>query len=274
MKETLSALADKYENEEFLVGDPSWFMHQIEGATNKELLAFIASALSYGSRKQFLPKIMSLTKATQSNGRTLLTAPDGGDFADWLVSGGYDITVPPTPSCFYRLYTCQMFNDFLAALAAMVSEYGSIKGYLKAHMQTKDALEAIALITQWFVEHDSKGIIPKPFDCPTHSGENASPLWGSWKGASSCKRVCMFLRWMVRTDSPVDLGLWADIIDRKTLIIPMDTHVVQEAMRLGLLKSKSTSMTNAIRLSQKLAETFPDDPIRGDFALFGLGVDA
>lgn len=255
MKETLSALADKYENEEFLVGDPSWFMHQVEGATNKELLAFIASALSYGSRKQFLPKIMSLTKATQVKGRTLLTAPDGGDFADWLVSGGYNATVPPTPSCFYRLYTCQMFNAFLAALAAMVSEYGSIKGYLKAHMQTKDALEAIALITQWFREHDSAGVIPKDT-------------------SSSCKRVCMFLRWMVRTDSPVDLGLWADIIDRKTLIIPMDTHVVQEAMRLGLLKSKSTSMTNAIRLSQKLAETFPDDPIRGDFALFGLGVDA
>lgn len=83
----------------------------------------------------------------------------------------------------------------------------------------------------------------------------------------------MFLRWMVRTDSPVDLGIWADIISRQTLIIPMDTHVVQEAIRLGLLTSKTTSMNNAIRLSKSLAEIFPDDPVRGDFALFGLGVD-
>ena len=78
---------------------------------------------------------------------------------------------------------------------------------------------------------------------------------------------------MVRTASPVDLGLWSDIIDRRTLIMPMDTHVVQEAMRLGLLTSRSTSMTNAIRLSERLAQYFPDDPLKGDFALFGLGVD-
>ena len=55
--------------------------------------------------------------------------------------------------------------------------------------------------------------------------------------------------------------------------MPMDTHVVQEAMRLGLLTSRSTSMTNAIRLSERLAQYFPDDPLKGDFALFGLGVD-
>ena len=83
----------------------------------------------------------------------------------------------------------------------------------------------------------------------------------------------MFLRWMVRDNSPVDLGLWNDIIDKRTLIIPMDTHVVQEAMRLGLLKSKSTSMSNAMKLSNRLRDIFPEDPLKGDFALFGLGVD-
>jgi uncharacterized protein (TIGR02757 family) len=83
----------------------------------------------------------------------------------------------------------------------------------------------------------------------------------------------MFLRWMVRTDSPVDLGLWADFIDRRTLVIPLDTHVVQEARRLGLLTSACTSMSVARRLTAKLAEVFPDDPCRGDFALFGYGVD-
>jgi hypothetical protein len=53
----------------------------------------------------------------------------------------------------------------------------------------------------------------------------------------------------------------------------MDTHVLQEAQRLGLLTSKNTSMNTAIRLTDKLRETFPDDPLKGDFALFGLGVD-
>ena len=57
LEEQLRALACKYEKKEFLDGDPSWFMHQVEGDANKELLAFVASALSYGSRAQFLPKI-------------------------------------------------------------------------------------------------------------------------------------------------------------------------------------------------------------------------
>lgn len=243
----LVALADKYEKKEFLVGDPSWFMHQIEGDTDRELLAFIASSLSYGSRKQFLPKIQLLLDH--------INAAAHGSVAQWLCCRHYDDIIPPhSTASFYRLYNNATFNDFLTALAEMVREHGSIKAYLQADMLTCECLEAIKLITRWFASHGSTGVIPKD-------------------ASSSCKRVCMFLRWMVRTGSPVDLGVWADIIDRKSLIIPMDTHVVQESMRLGLLSSKSTSMSNAIRLSNRLAEVFPDDPIKGDFALFGLGVD-
>ena len=83
----------------------------------------------------------------------------------------------------------------------------------------------------------------------------------------------MFLRWMVRKDSPVDLGLWNDIIDQRTLIIPLDTHVIQEANRLGLIKTKSTSMKIACELTEKLRKIFPEDPLKGDFAFFGYGIN-
>ena len=83
----------------------------------------------------------------------------------------------------------------------------------------------------------------------------------------------MFLRWMVRSDSPVDLGLWSKFIDRRTLIIPLDTHVLQQSVRLGLLNSKTATMSTAIRLTKTLAEIFPEDPLKGDFALFGYGVN-
>ena len=83
----------------------------------------------------------------------------------------------------------------------------------------------------------------------------------------------MFLRWMVRKDSPVDLGLWNNIIDQRTLIIPLDTHVIQEANRLGLIKTKSTSMKVACELTEKLRKIFPEDPLKGDFALFGYGIN-
>lgn len=250
--EHLKSLAEKYERKEFLVGDPSWFMHQVKGDTNRELLAFIASAISYGSRKQFLPKIQNILDACN------------GDTYEWIVSGKYKTFLPENDDCFYRLYTNRTFKQFLSALAEMVNEYGSIKNYLIANMnetietaRTHDkieAIEAIRLITEWFANHNSIGVIPKDT-------------------TSSCKRVCMFLRWMVRTDSPVDLGIWSDIIDKTTLIMPMDTHVIQEANKFGLLKGKTTSMSSARKLTDKLKEIFPHDPLKGDFALFGLGVE-
>lgn len=248
----LKSLAEKYERKEFLVGDPSWFMHQVEGDTNRELLAFIASAISYGSRKQFLPKIQNILDACN------------GDTYEWIVSGKYKTFLPENDDCFYRLYTNRTFKQFLSALAEMVKEYGSIKNYLIANMNETietarihdkiEAIEAIRLITEWFANHNSIGVIPKDT-------------------TSSCKRVCMFLRWMVRTDSPVDLGIWSDIIDKTTLIMPMDTHVIQEANKFGLLKGKTTSMSSARKLTDKLKEIFPHDPLKGDFALFGLGVE-
>ena len=78
---------------------------------------------------------------------------------------------------------------------------------------------------------------------------------------------------MVRSNSPVDIGLWADFIDRRTLIMPLDTHVLHQSVHLGLLNSQTATMTSAQRLTAKLAEIFPDDPLKGDFALFGYGVN-
>ena len=88
---------------------------------------------------------------------------------------------------------------------------------------------------------------------------------------SACKRLCMFLRWMVRRGPSVDIGLWADFIDRRTLIMPLDTHVITQARELGLLSKESATMSTARKLTALMAEVFPDDPVRGDFALFGLG---
>jgi uncharacterized protein (TIGR02757 family) len=275
----LKSLAFKYENEKFLVGDPSWFMHQVQGEHNKELLAFIASCLSYGSRKQFLPKIQFILDCSK------------GEVEEWLLSGQYKKDIPDTEKCFYRLYTYSTMHQMLCALQEMILQHGSIKDYIqdfhKESVEQSEQLldlagfdkllkpehldilgqlveldsqrqlnanEAIEAIIAFFSDRGIEGIIPK-------------------NTKSSCKRICMFLRWMVRDNSPVDLGLWSDIIDKRTLIMPMDTHVVQEANKLGLLKSTTTSMSTAIQLTDTLREIFPDDPLKGDFALFGVGVD-
>ena len=83
----------------------------------------------------------------------------------------------------------------------------------------------------------------------------------------------MFLRWMVRRSSLVDLGLWT-WADPASLLIPLDVHVMQEAAKLGLISEKSgATRKTAELLTSALNEVFQNDPCRGDFALFGLGVD-
>ena len=88
---------------------------------------------------------------------------------------------------------------------------------------------------------------------------------------SACKRLNMLLRWMVRKDSPVDLGLWD--IDPAKLIIPVDTHVHRMALELGLTKRKQADMRTALEITDAMREIWPEDPAKGDFALFGYGVN-
>lgn len=238
-RRTLIENAEKYETADFIVGDPSWFMHQVFGTANQEAMAFVAQGLSYGSRQQFMKKIQ------------LLLDWSGGDMDGWIRSGSFAEKLPADGrESFYRLYTVSHMHDFLAAYGRMLREYGTMGEYIGA--SSKDCLSAVEAICRYF--GGSSPVVPKD-------------------ATSACKRVCMFLRWMVRSGSPVDLGLWADMIDRRSLIMPMDTHVLQQSARLGLISGKSASMAAARRLTAALAEVFPDDPLKGDFALFGYGVN-
>ncbi|SHO80919.1 FIG01146831: hypothetical protein [hydrothermal vent metagenome] len=87
--------------------------------------------------------------------------------------------------------------------------------------------------------------------------------------AGTYKRYFMYLRWLVRSDN-VDLGLWSKI-DKKDLIMPLDTHTFNVALRLGLLNRKTYDLKASIELTNKLKEFDRDDPIKYDFALYRLG---
>lgn len=237
----LRRYARQYESVDFLTGDPSWFMHQVEGRYNQETMAFIASTLSYGSRELFMPKIHQLLDASE------------GEVYEWVCSGRYrQLFSPDDGHCFYRLYSHATMFLFLDAYQQLMQKYGSLGDYVR--LQTCDGFGATQAISQFFSEKGVCVVVPK-------------------NTLSACKRLCMFLRWMVRSGSPVDLGLWADFIDRRTLIMPLDTHVVTQALRLGLLHSHNATMNSARQLSETLKEIFPDDPLLGDFALFGYGIN-
>lgn len=234
-------LAARYEQPAFLDGDPSWFMHQVRGRENAEMMGFLASVLSYGRRDLFLPKIQYLLDSSE------------GEPQRWVRDGLYSNAIADNDACYYRLYSNRMMRSLLDALREMVTTYGSLGDFARTMSPHHKALETLTGLADWFVQRGIKGMVPSP-------------------KTSVAKRPCMFLRWMVRDGSPVDLGLWTDFIDKRSLFIPLDTHVMQEAQKLGLISAKSASWRTVITLTAALSTIFPDDPTKGDFALFGYGI--
>ena len=142
----------------------------------------------------------------------------------------------------------------LDGLHDMMADFGSLGAFAKSAAKTHQTVEVLSALSAFFYELGIKGMVPSP-------------------KSSVAKRPCMFLRWMVRFDSPVDMGVWSDIISKQDLLIPLDTHVYSMALSLGLTDRKQEDMVTAIEITDKFRQVFPNDPSKGDFALFGYGIN-
>lgn len=243
--ENLKTLAEKYENADFLLSDPSMFLRRYERLSDREVCAFTAAMLSFGNRKQFLPKIERLCSLAKDS------------FAAWILKGSYRTDLLPESGNpkekFYRFYSYEDMYDFFDELRQILTISGSLGTFFRQSIEygyTQMPLDE--MISQCF-----------PYSKIVSKGKN-----------SANKRIHMFLRWMVRRNSPVDLGIWT-WVKPSELIIPMDTHVLNESIKLGLLpENAKADRKNAVVLTARLKEIWPEDPCKGDFALFGLGVDS
>ena len=247
LKKKLISLADRYEVPEFTEGDPSQFLRWYEPKKGRgtvadvEVASFIAAMLAFGNRKQFIPKIRSILETSD---RSL------GSITEWLKAGTFAKDFPTGETKFYRFYSYDDMQIFFGELAEILKKHDTLGEYV--HKNYSETTADLATIVSSAFPHSS--IVPKG-------------------RTSANKRIHMFLRWMVRRGSSVDLGLWT-WADPADLLIPLDTHVMQEAAKLGLISPKSTaSRKTAELLTAALSQAFPGDPCRGDFALFGLGID-
>ena len=254
LKDKLKYLADKYETKDFLKADPSQFLYwydlEGDGPVAVEVASFIAAMLAFGSRKQFIPKIQEIFTLADSFDR-------GQTLVKWL-----ETSTPGFPSGsqkFYRFYSYDDMHVFFGELAGIIQKYGSLGQAVQKKMQEgTDPTEGTDLSEN--PAQTLSSLFPKSKIVP--KGKN-----------SANKRIHMFLRWMVRQNSPVDIGIWT-WVKPASLVIPLDVHVMQEAIGLGLLPEKATaSYKTSCALTAAMEEVFPGDPARADFALFGLGVD-
>lgn len=147
---------------------------------------------------------------------------------------------------------------FIKSLKYIYSLHGGLEAVFTNHQGQNSMQEAISLFKQLFFE------IPHPSRSQKHISD---PNRGS-----AAKRLNMFLRWMVRpNDTGVDFGLWKNISPAK-LSCPLDVHSGNVARKLGLLSRKQNDGKALTELDTSLRKLDPNDPVKYDFALFGLGV--
>ena len=253
LSEKLISLAQKFESAEFLLKDPSQFMHRYESVREAEAVAFLAANLAFGRREQILSHVELILNAA------------GKSPVDWILSKKYEDFFPKNEQSFYRMYTNHDMRLFFDGLRAILEEHETLGEYFKEKWENEQRIK-IKETTDYTDATDKIYLhqiiaVAFPSECKLlpHSKDCAA------------KKVNMLLRWLVRTDSPVDLGLWT-WFSKKDLLMPLDTHVMRQANELALIHSKSANLHTALALTKKVAEIFPGDPVKADFALFGLGV--
>ena len=242
----LHTWAAHYETIDFMAGDPSRFMHHYENPRDVELAAFIAACLSFGKRTEILRHIDRVIDGM------------GDSPAEWLLADGYEALFPDGRHSFYRMVSHEAMRTMCGALKRIVADWGSLGARCREAWQQGETRRfpgrLAAVMGQWFPRPDCNFLVPS----------------GKW---CACKRLNLFLRWMVRRNSPVDVGLW-NWYPQEELLMPMDTHVIAVAKRLGLLPANAKAdLHAAIELTEKMKTFFPGDPVKADFALFGYGVE-
>ena len=232
-----TSIANQYEVKSFIDSDPVQFCYRYTNKSDIEIAGIIAMWLSYGSRKVFLPKIdYMLLEVMKNDPRGYIAFNDWAQYKD-------------NYSCLYRMTTWHNFYMLCCKLHAIYIRNEYLENALTSSLKKN--------------QHYFEGL------CNLLGGETMIPTSASF---SANKRVNMFLRWMVRDNSPVDLGLWTTL-NKKRLIVPCDTHSLASAKELGIISKVDETRRVAFKITEFAKEIFPNDPARLDFALYGYGIN-
>ena len=251
LKNYLDQLAQKYETPEFIEDDPISVPHRFTKLQDIEISGLIAATLAWGQRKTIV-----------KNANRFIELMDNDPFNFVKNHQESDRKV-------FQKFVHRTFNE--------IDAYNFLE-FFKKYYSYCDTFEAV--FVEASLRDNDISIVPglsafKPLFMSLSNAEArtqkhvASPIKNS-----ACKRLCMFLRWMVRSsDKQVDFGLWKKI-GTQNLLIPLDVHVARQARQLHLLTHPKDDFTAVKELTQKLKEFDPIDPVKYDFALFRLGIDS
>ena len=248
LQDLLDPLVDKYNQPDFIAPDPIGIPHRFSKLQDIEIAGFFTAVLAWGRRSVIINKCTALLEAMDNS--------------------PYEFILHHQPHDLKKLegFCHRTFNDtdllyFVDFLKRHYQEHFSLETAFYRHIDPKQPHleQALSGFHDYFFEIDY---------APQRARKHvATPARGS-----ACKRLCMYLRWMVRQDNKgVDFGLWRTL-SPSLLVCPCDVHVERVARRLGLITESKGGWKMALELTNVLRQLDPNDPVKYDFALFGLGV--
>lgn len=248
IKDFMNRKADEYNHPSFIVSDPICVPHAFTKKQDIEIAALFAAILAWGNRTTIIAK-----------SKLLMQLMDNAPHDFCLHAGERELKK-------MLAFKHRTFNatDILYFVE-----------FLRFHYTHHTSLEAA--FTQWMLPEDTntenalRGFHHYFFSLEDAPGRTRKHI-ASPEKKSTCKRLNMFLRWMVRKDNRgVDFGLWKNIFPAQ-LVCPIDVHVARVAKRFNMVTRPQTDWLAALELTECLRQFCANDPVKYDFALFGLGV--
>ena len=245
LKEFLDAKVEVYNNRNFIASDPIQIPHQFTIKEDIEIAAFLTATIAWGNRKMIIRNASRMM--------------------DLLGNSPYDFIMnhkkqqlDTLENFVHRTFNGIDFAYFIKALQHIYKNHNGLETVFSTHAKTDSLQDAIHQFKTVFFE------LPHPVRTQKHVSD---PLKGS-----AAKRINMFLRWMVRKDAVgVDFGIWKSI-SPSVLSCPLDVHSGNTARKLGILTRKQNDAKALKELDVNLRKLDANDPVKYDFALFGLGV--
>ncbi|WP_232826472.1 TIGR02757 family protein [Lewinella sp. IMCC34183] len=251
-REILEHYHDRFNTPAFIPDDPLGLVHAFDDPRDREIVGFWVATLAWGRRATIIDKSHQLVEAM--GGEPYRFVVEHGDSPERVAAALGDWK--------HRTFTFADTTYFLRWLKWYYARHDSLEDAFARHLTPESTTIEPAL--RGF--HELFFSLP---DAPHRTRKHvATPA-----RKSRCKRLCMFLRWMVRQDDRgVDLGMWTRIRPHQ-LCVPLDVHVERTARALGLLTRKQNDWQAVMELTDNLRRFDPEDPARYDFALFGIGVE-
>ncbi len=245
LKEFLDEKADYYNHPRFVETDPIQIPHRFDKKEDIEIAAFLTAIIAWGNRKSII-----------HNAERMMDLMGNSPF-DFVMNHS-ERDLKDLSGFVHRTFNGVDLQYFVKALHHIYSYHQGLENVFNKHVQDEFLYTAIHEFKKVFFE------LPHPQRTEKHISD---PL-----NSSAAKRINMFLRWMVRNDhTRVDFGIWKTIKPGQ-LSCPLDVHTGNVARKLGLIHRTQNDLKTLIQLDTRLRLLDPSDPVKYDFALFGLGV--